>query len=133
MKNSILLYTRNIVLVFLILNGSFSISMSQSFPKEIKEWILSINEQNKQLKTKVAIKDSIITKQDTLNSSYLKRIKSYERDSVTTHIQNSAYRESSMVKDSIISSKDGIIKDIKRQRNGIGVVSVLILLLIVIL
>jgi len=97
--------------------------------RQIKEWALSLNEQNKVYSKKLLIKDSIIQEQDTLNKSYLNRIKSYERDSISYEVQKAAYRESIMVRDSVIQDKNKIIKLRTIQRNSLGLLTIIVIVL----
>lgn len=104
-----------------------------SIPTTIKVWCLSLNQQNKELNLKLSRKDSIVHYQGTLLDTRSARIKSYERDSISTHIQLKAYSTMTTKYDTIIVKLKTTIKKQKTQLKlswaSFGTILLLILLL----
>ena len=117
--------------LILLLISTFSVSKAQDVPKEVIDWCLAVRQQNKELWTKVAVKDTTIVKQDKLLKSDSTKMASYERDLSATEIKSRAFREESIRKDTIIME---LKKDIKKANTktgfSIGILGTVIILIL---
>ncbi len=104
-----------------------------SIPTTVKTWCLALNKQNKELIIGLSRKDSIVHLQGTLLDTRSARIKSYERDSISTNIQLQAYSTMTAKYDTIVTKLNSTIKKQKTQLKlswaSFGGILLLILLL----
>lgn len=118
---------RKLLTILILATASISVSYSQDLPPAIKAWCLGINDQNKILKEKDLIKDSIIHLQDNRETLQRERIASYQRDSVSYMKQTTAYREEIGKKDTIQALTNKQLKKTKTLAWGLGVLDVLVI------
>jgi hypothetical protein len=94
--------------------------------REIKEWCLALDQQNRMLWQNSLRKDTIIQDQNTLLLSKDKQIESYQNDSTSFSNEIMALREESKGKSVIIKNQERSISKIKT-RNTLGWIGAILL------